>query len=73
MQNLWKSTVREHSLIGSSIEEKKQWTHFLNEAISTLKSTSPISINPEFCKKVQRSRTAAWKYEERPSINWDNL
>lgn len=73
MQNLWKATVREHTVIAASVKGRQKWISLLQEAISTLKSSSPISINPEYCKKVRNAGMSVWKYEERPSINWDVL
>ena len=73
MQNLWKSDVRERTLTASCMAGKKKWARLLEEAIATLKASSPMFINPEFCTKVRCTGTAAWRYEDRPSINWDNI
>ena len=71
VKNLWKSNTREHTLIVSSIFEKKKWVRLLQETISTFNSSSPMCINPEYCKKVRSAGASVWKYEERPSIDWD--
>jgi hypothetical protein len=73
MQSLWKSDVRERTLTACTIEGKRKWLALMREALSTLQSSRPLSINPDFCTKVRLSGISSWKYEDRPSINWDNL
>lgn len=73
LKSLWKHDIRERTIIAPNMERKRKWLCLLNEALSTVKSVAPVSINPEFCTKVRMSGISSWKFEDRPSINWDNL
>jgi len=73
IQSLWKHDVRERTIVASNFERKRKWMILLQEAISRFKSVSPTSVSPELCTKVQMATISTWKYQERPSINWDNL
>ena len=71
--NLLKSGIRERTLVANSVEKKKTWLLLLQELISTKVSASTNKESDNYSYKVGASGTSAWRYQDRPSINWDNV